>query len=176
MSDDSSYFLIWLHTSVRTLLITVRANHALIFATTHFSVLGTLGFHRHIPAVTLTDQILEGNIDSTCVAFEIGSIKIVADGDEAGVIQRKYPLDKVAGFNAVATKSGKILYDNTVDLTGLYHRQKFLHSRSFKVCAAVTVVYKFQDLAVLIFREGHSLFAEDQLLVWNTQTFRPKVL
>ncbi len=66
------------------------------------------------------------------------------------MIQRKYPLNKVAGFNAVAAKSGKILYDDTVDLTSLYHRQQFLHSRPLKVCAAVTVVYKFQNLAVLI--------------------------
>lgn len=113
--------LVRFHTSVCTLAIAVRTDDTLIFPTTHLCVFCTFGFHGHIPAITLANKILESNINPSGITFEISCVKIITDGNKTGVVKRKYPLNKIAGFNAVASKSGKVFYNNTVDLSGLNH-------------------------------------------------------
>ena len=75
----------------------------------------------HIPAITLANKILESNINPSGITFEISCVKIITDGNKTGVVKRKYPLNKIVGFNAVTSKSGKVFYNNTVDLSGLNH-------------------------------------------------------
>lgn len=74
-----------------------------------------------IPTITLANKILESNINPSGITFEISRVKIITDGNKTGVVKRKYPLNKIAGFNAVTSKSGKVFYNNTVDLSGLNH-------------------------------------------------------
>lgn len=113
--------LVRFHTSVCTLAIAVRTDDTLIFPTTHLCVFCTFGFHGHISAITLANKILESNINPSGITFEISCVKIITDGNKTGVVKRKYPLNKIARFNAVTSKSGKVFYNNTVDLSGLNH-------------------------------------------------------
>ncbi len=92
------------------------------------------------------------------------------------MVEREHPLNEIAGLNAVAPKPREVFYDDTVDLPGLDHRQKFLYRRALKICTRMAVINKFQDLTVIPFRQRHGLFPEDQLLVGNTQTLGLKVL
>ena len=76
----------------------------MILAPAHLCVFGAFRFHGHIPAVTLTDKILKGNVNPSGISFEIGGIKIVADRNKPGMVKRKHSLNEIAGLNAVAAK------------------------------------------------------------------------
>ena len=53
-------------------------------------------------------KILESNVHPAGVTPEAVTVEIVTDRDKPGMEQRKYPLDKIAGLNAVAPKTGKV--------------------------------------------------------------------
>ena len=46
------------------------------------------------------------------------AVKIIVDGNEPGVKQWEHTLNEIASLNAVSSKSGKVFYDDTVDLIG----------------------------------------------------------
>ena len=176
LPDNPRHVLVRLHAPVYALAVTIRANNTLVLAPAHFCVFSAFRFHGHIPAVTLADKILKSYVDPSGISFEIGGVKIVAHRDKPGMVERKHPLNEIAGLNAVAAKSGKVFHDDTVNLSGLYHCQKLLYCRTFKVGSCMAVINKFQDFAVIPFLQRHGLFPKEQLLVGNTQTFRLEVL
>ena len=92
------------------------------------------------------------------------------------MVERKHPLNEIAGLNAVAAKPGKVLHNDTINLPSLHHCQKLLYGGTFKVCPRMAVIDKFQDFAVIPFLQRHGFFPKKQLLVGNTQTFRLEVL
>ena len=94
----------------------------MVLAPAHLCVFGAFRFHRHIPAVTLADKILKSYVDSSGISFEIGGVKIVAHGDKPGMVERKHPLNEIAGLNAVSAKPGKVFHNDTINLTGPHHR------------------------------------------------------
>lgn len=59
--------------------------------------------------MTFADEILECYVHAASVTLEFAAVKIVADGNEAGMEQREHALDKVAGFNAVSRSREKSL-------------------------------------------------------------------
>ena len=83
--------------------------------------------------------------------------------------KREYPLDKVAGFNAVSPEAGKILDDDAVDLIGPHQLNELLYLRTLKIRAAVSVVDELRDLRVQGFRQGSRVFVEDKALIFNAQ-------
>ena len=95
-----------LHTPVCAFAVAVRTDNALVLAPAHLRIFGAFCFHGHITAVALADKILKGNINPSGISFEIDGVKIVADRDKPGVIERKHPLDEITGLNAVASKPG----------------------------------------------------------------------
>ena len=143
---------------------------ALILAALHLGVLGALGLDGHIAAVIFADEILECYVHAAGVTLEFAAVKIVADGNEAGMEQREHALDKVAGFNAVSPEAGKILDDDAVDLIGPHQLNELLYLRTLKIRAAVPVVDELHDLRVQGFRHGGRIFVEDKTLVFDTQT------
>ena len=84
--------------------------------------------------------------------------------------QRKYPLDKIACFQTVAAKAGKILYHDTVNPISPYQVKQFLHRRALEVCPAVPVIYKFRKFRISIFRQFRGIFPKDVSLAGNTHT------
>ena len=176
LPDNPCSVLVRLHTPVCALAVAIRTDNTLIFSPAHFRIFGAFRFHGHIPAVTFADKVLKGNVNPAGIAFEIGGVKIITDRDKPGVVEGKYPLNEISGFNAVTAKPGEVFYDNAVNLPGLDHRQKFLYRRALKIRTCVAVINKFQHFAVIPFRQRHGLFPEDQFLVGNTQTFSLKVL
>ena len=91
-----SSFRVWLHSAIGAFAIPIRANLTLIFSTLHFGVFGTFGFHGHIAAVILADQIFESHIHPAGITFVLIAVEIVIDGDKPGVKQWEHPLDEVA--------------------------------------------------------------------------------
>ena len=98
------------------------------------------------------------------------AVKAVIQGNKPYPIQRKDALHKISDLNAVAPKTGKVLDDDAVDRALAYLVQKFLHGGPFKVCPAVTVVYKFQYLRMggILHRIG--VLVKRPLLVLNAET------
>ena len=129
-----------LHSAIGAFAVAVGTDFALILAALHLGVLGALGFDGHIAAVILADEILERHVHAAGVALEFAAVKIVADGNEAGMEQREHTLDEVAGFNAVAPKAGKVLDDDAVDLIGPHQLNEPLYLRTLEVRTAVPVV------------------------------------
>ena len=159
-----------LHSAIGTFAVAVGTTLALIRTSLHLGVLGTLGFDGHIAAVILADEILERHVHAAGVALEFAAVKIVADGNEAGMEQREHTLDEVAGFNAVAPKAGKVLDDDAVDLIGPHQLNEPLYLRTLEVRTAVPVVDELRDLRVHGFGHGGRIFVKDKALVFDTQT------
>ena len=139
---NGSGFRVRLHSAIGALAVAVGTNFALILAALHLGVLGTLGFNGHIAAVILADEILERHIYAAGVALEFAAVKIVADGNEAGMEQWEHTLDEVSSFNAVAPEAGKILDDDAVDLIGPHQLNELLYLRTLKGSATVAIVYE----------------------------------
>ena len=159
-----------LHSAIGAFAVAVRTNLALILASLHLGVLCALGLDGHIAAVILTDEILERHIHAAGVALEFAAVKIVADGNEAGMEQWEHTLDEVSSFNAVAPETGKILDNDAVDLIGPHQLNELLHLRTLKICTAISVVDELHDLRVQSFRHGSCVLMEDKALIFNTQT------
>ena len=159
-----------LHSAIGAFAVAVGTDFALILAALHLGVLGALGLDGHIAAVIFADEILECYVHAAGVTLEFAAVKIVADGNEAGMEQREHALDKVAGFNAVSPEAGKILDDDAVDLIGPHQLNELLYLRTLKIRAAVPVVDELHDLRVQGFRHGGRIFVEDKTLVFDTQT------
>ena len=83
--------------------------------------------------------------------------------------QREHALNEVAGFNAVAPETGKILDNDAVDLIGPHQLNELLYLRTLKIRAAVPVVDELRDLRVQSFRQGSRVFVEDKALIFNAQ-------
>ena len=83
--------------------------------------------------------------------------------------QREHALDKVAGFNAVAPETGKILDNDAVDLIGPHQFNELLYLRTLKIRAAVPVVDELHDLRVHGFGHGCRIFMENKALIFNAQ-------
>lgn len=107
--------------------------------------------------------------DAAGVALEFAAVKIVADGNEAGMEKREHALDKVAGFNAVSPEAGKILDDDAVDLIGPHQLNELLYLRALEIRAAVSVVDELRDLRVQGFGHGCRIFMENKALIFNAQ-------
>ena len=150
--------------------IPIRANFALVFAALHFGILGAFGLDGHIPAVILADQILESHIHTAGIALVLIAVKIIVDGNEPGVKQREHTLNEIASLNAVSSKSGKVFYDDTVDLIGPYHLNQLLDFGTLKVCAAIPVVDKFKNFCIGGLRHGRNKFVQRKVLVFNAHT------
>ena len=159
-----------LHSAIGTFAVAVGTNLALILAALHLGVLGALGFNGHIAAVILADEVLERHVHAAGVALEFAAVKIVADGNEAGMEQREHTFDKVAGFNAVTPEAGKILDNDAVDLIGPHQFNELLYLRTLKICAAVPVVDELHDLRVQSFGHGSRVLVENKALIFNAQT------
>lgn len=121
-----------LHSAIGAFAVAVGTDFALILAALHLGVLGALGFNGHIAAVIFADEVLERHVHAAGVALEFAAVKIVADGNEAGMEQREHTLDEVAGFNAVAPETGKILDYDAVDLIGPHQINELLYLRTLK--------------------------------------------
>ena len=106
--NHNSGFRVWFQPSVCAFLIAVGADFALILAPLHLGIFGAFGFDRHIPAVILADEIFESNVHSTSVALEAVRVKIIADRNEAGMEQGKYPLNEISGFQTVPPEAGEV--------------------------------------------------------------------
>ena len=158
-----------LHSAIGAFAIAVGTDFALILAALHLGVLGALGLDGHIAAVIFADEILECYVHAAGVTLEFAAVKIVADGNEAGMEQREHALDKVAGFNAVAPEAGKILDDDAVDLIGPHQLNELLYLRTLKIRAAVPVVDELHDLRVHGFGHGCRIFMENKALIFNAQ-------
>ena len=167
---NGSSLRVRLHSAIGTFAVAVGTDFALILTALHLGVLGTLGFDGHITAVILADEVLERHIHAAGIALEFRAVKIIADGNEAGVEQREHTLDEIAGFNAVSSEAGKILDDDAVDLIGPHQLNEFLYLRTLKIRAAVPVVDELRDLCVQGFRHGGRIFVKDKALVFDTQT------
>ena len=129
-----------LHSAIGAFAVAVGTNLALILAALHLGVLGALGLDGHIAAVILADEILERHVHAAGVALEFAAVKIVADGNEAGMEQWEHTLDEVSSFNAVAPETGKILYDNALDLALLDVGKHPLEARAVEVRPGIPVV------------------------------------
>ena len=158
-----------LHSAIGAFAVAVGTDFALILAALHLGVLGALGLDGHIAAVILADEILERHVHAAGVTLEFAAVKIVADGNEAGMEQREHALDKVAGFNAVSPEAGKILDDDAVDLIGPHQLNELLYLRTLKIRAAVSVVDELRDLRVQGFGHGSRVLVEDKALIFNAQ-------
>ena len=158
-----------LHSAIGAFAVAVGTDFALILAALHLGVLGALGLDGHIAAVILADEILERHVHAAGVALEFAAVKIVADGNEAGMEQREHALDKVAGFNAVSPEAGKILDDDAVDLIGPHQLNELLYLRTLKIRAAVPIVDELHDLCVQGFGHGRRVFMENKALIFNAQ-------
>ena len=79
--------LLHCHFAIGAFAVAVGTDFALILAALHLGVLGTLGLDRHIAAVILADEVLERHVHAAGVALEFAAVKIVADGNEAGMEQ-----------------------------------------------------------------------------------------
>ena len=158
-----------LHSAIGAFAIAVGTDFALILTALHLGILGTLGLDGHIAAVILADEILERHVHAAGVALEFAAVKIVADGNKAGVEEREHALDEVAGFNAVSPEAGKILDNDAVDLIGPHQLNELLHLRTLKIRAAVPVVDELRDLRVQGFGHGSRIFVEDKALIFNAQ-------
>ena len=115
---NGSSLRVRLHSAIGAFAVAVGTDFALILAALHLGVLGALGFNGHIAAVIFADEILERHVHAAGVTLEFAAVKIVADGNEAGMEQWEHTLDEIAGFNAVSSEAGKILDDDAVDLIG----------------------------------------------------------
>ena len=166
---DGSGLRVRLHSAIGAFAVAVGTDFALILAALHLGVLGTLGFDGHIAAVIFADEVLERHVHAAGVALEFAAVKIVADGNEAGVEQRKHTLDEIAGFNAVAPEAGKVLDDDAVDLIGPHQLNELLYLRTLKICAAVPIVDELHDLRVQGFGHGRRIFMESKALIFNAQ-------
>ena len=109
----------------------------------------------------------DGGVHAAGIVLDFCTVKIIADGNEAGVEQREHALNEVTGFNAVAPKAGKILDDDAVDLIGPHHLNELLHLRTLKVRTAVPIVNELRDFRVQGFRYGGCIFVEDKVLVFD---------
>ena len=158
-----------LHSAIGAFAVAVGTDFALILAALHLGVLCALGFNGHIAAVILADEVLERHIHAAGVALEFAAVKIVADGNEAGMEQREHALNEVAGFNAVAPETGKILNNDAVDLIGPHQLNELLYLRTLKIRAAVPVVDELHDLRVQGFGHGSRVLVEDKALIFNAQ-------
>lgn len=152
-----------LHSAIGAFAVAVGTDFALILAALHLGVLGALGLDGHIAAVIFADEILECYVHAAGVTLEFAAVKIVADGNEAGMEQREHALDKVAGFNAVSPEAGKILDDDAVDLIGSHQLNELLYLRTLKDDAAVSIVDLFgNDLNIRVVL--HKVFNELALI------------
>ena len=158
-----------LHSAIGAFAVAVGTDFALILAALHLGVLGALGLDGHIVAVIFADEILECYVHAAGVTLEFAAVKIVADGNEAGMEQREHTLDEIAGFNAVSSEAGKILDDDAVDLIGPYQLNELLYLRTLKIRAAISVVDELRDLRVQGFGHGSRVFVEDKALIFNAQ-------
>ena len=123
---DGSSLRVRLHSAIGAFAVAVGTNLALILAALHLGVLGILGLDGHIAAVILADEILERHVHAAGVTLEFAAVKIVADGNEAGMEQWEHTLDEVTGFNAVTPEAGKILDNDAVDLIGPHQLNELL--------------------------------------------------
>ena len=166
---NGSGFRVRLHSAIGAFSIAVGTDFALILAALHLGVLGALGFNGHIAAVMLADEVLERHVHAAGVALEFAAVKIVADGNEAGMEQWEHTLDEVAGFNAVTPEAGKILDNDAVDLIGPHQLNELLYLRTLKICAAVPIVDELHNLRVQGFGHGSRVLVEDKALIFNVQ-------
>ena len=83
--------------------------------------------------------------------------------------QREHALNEVAGFNAVAPETGKILDNDAVDLIGPHQLNELLYLRTLKIRAAVPVVDELHDLRVQGFGHGRRVLVENKALILNAQ-------
>ena len=162
-----SSFRVWLHSAIGAFAIPIRANLTLIFSTLHFGVFGTFGFHGHIAAVILADQIFESHIHPAGITFVLIAVEIVIDGDKPGVKQWEHPLDEVAGFDAVSPKPRKIFYNDAINLIGPHQFNQLLDFGTLKICPAISVVDKFQNLCVSGLQHGRNELVQHKVLVLN---------
>ena len=158
-----------LHSAIGAFAVAVGTDFALILAALHLGVLGAFGFNGHIAAVILADEVLERHVHAASVALKFAAVKIVADGNKAGMEQREHTLDEVAGFNAVSPEAGKILDDDAVDLIGPHQLNELLYLWALKICATVPVVDELHNLRVQGFGHGSRIFVEDKALIFNAQ-------
>ena len=166
---NGSSLRVRLHSAIGAFAVAVGTDFALILAALHLGVLGALGFNGHIAAVIFADEILERHVHAAGVTLEFAAVKIVADGNEAGMEQWEHTLDEIAGFNAVSSEAGKILDDDAVDLIGPYQLNELLYLRTLKIRAAISVVDELRDLRVQGFGHGSRVFVEDKALIFNAQ-------
>ena len=139
----------------------------MIFSSLHLGIFGTLGFDGHIPAVILTDKVLEGHIHAAGIALVVVAVVIVTDRDKPGVKQREYPLKEIAGFDTVAPEPGEVFDDDAVDFIFPNHLNQLLHLGTLKIGAAVAVVNELQHFGVEGFRQSCRIFIQNKALVLN---------
>ena len=161
-------FGVRLHSAVSTLAVAIGTNRTLIFAPLHFGVFGALCLDGHIPAVILTDKVLEGHIHAARIALIIVAVIVIADGDETGMEQWENPLKEVASFDAVAPEPGEVLDDDAVNPVLPNHLNQLLHLGTLKIGAAVAVVDELQHLGIERFRQSCRIFIQHKALVLDT--------
>lgn len=166
---NGSSLRVRLHSAIGAFAVAVGTDFALILASLHLGVLGALGLDGHIAAVILADEVLERHVHAAGVTLKFAAVKIVADGNEAGVEQREHALNEIAGFNAVSPEAGKILDDDAVDLVGPHQLNELLYLWTLKIRAAVPVADELHNLCVQGFRHGSRVLMEDKALILDAQ-------
>ena len=158
-----------LHASVRAFPIPIRTYLALILAALHLGIFGALGLDGHVAAVVFVYQIFERDVHAARVTFEAITVKFVAERNKARMKQREHTLDEIAGFDAVAPETGKVLDDDAVDLVLPHHLDEFLDLGPLKVCTGVPIVHELDDLRVCRLWHGGGVFMENKALVFDAQ-------
>ena len=99
-------------------------------------------FYRNVLAVTVIDEIFEGNKERMGLRVFGQGIVAVIDGDEAHPKHGKHLFQIPSPLNIVARETGKILAQHGIDLPlaqGILH---LMEGRSFKIHSAVAIVHK----------------------------------
>ena len=169
-------FAVRLHASVGPLPVSIGTDFALILTSLHLRIFCAPGFDRHIPAVILVDEILEGHIHPARVSMKRRAVIAVADGDKAGMKQGKDLFEEIAGFDAVPSEAGEVLDNDAVDPVLPDQLDHALDLRPFKIGAGVAVVHKFKDLRMSGFGQSGGVFVKRQLLILDAHALVFRVL
>ena len=128
----------------------------------------TAGFQRNIACVSLVHNVFYGD-RKVIPGGLIDCVDIIVDSNKTYTISRKNTSHITAGFNILTSKSGKILYNHTVDLSLHNIIHHFFESRAIKNHTTITVVHSFRNKFDLWVVAGK--FLNQLSLVSNTVTF-----
>ena len=174
--DIGGCFLVRLHAAISAFLVAIGTELALILAPPELHILGALVLDGQIPAIKLTDQILERHIDAACVSVELIAVKIIVDGNEADTVQRENHFHKVPDLNAVAPEPGEVLHDDAVDLALPHMIQQVLDGWPLKIGPAISVVDELQNFRVFNTLHSVNVLVECVFLILNAETAHLAVL